>query len=143
MNASRSSRFSRRGGGRIKNMVTNVISLTSSSRRRNNRQQEEQQFDDSRMCGICLEDFKSGEEICSNNSPDDPCTHLFHADCMLQWLMKNRAEGRCPMCRKIFVSMEEYENRIQFPQQRGDAGTNTSQGNDDERNAAANPGDGD
>ena len=118
--------------GIFQGMVTNVLSLTSSSRRSHGKQVEEYDFV-STTCGICLEEFTNGDKICISTdanqnasapapattitiSSTDHCDHVFHVDCMLRWLIKNRAAGRCPLCRKTFLSMDEYDNFFQFQQ---------------------------
>lgn len=45
-----------------------------------------------RDCAICLEGFKEGE-VC-RKLPD--CTHLFHRNCVDNWLVK---VPTCPICR--------------------------------------------
>lgn len=51
-------------------------------------------------CGICMEQFKDGEEVkvLDCGSKAEAC-HLFHADCILQWFFKKL---ECPMCRANF-----------------------------------------
>ena len=43
-------------------------------------------------CSICLEDFKTGDNIKKLN-----CTHIFHKECLEPWLNDNNRN--CPMCR--------------------------------------------
>jgi len=50
------------------------------------------------MCSICLEPFESEEEVAW--SKHMKCQHIFHADCLEQWLMKH---DDCPICRKTFI----------------------------------------
>ncbi|BFG31533.1 hypothetical protein CerSpe_178070 [Prunus speciosa] len=42
-------------------------------------------------CVFCMEKMLTGEEVTSM-----PCSHLFHADCVLQWL---KLRHTCPVCR--------------------------------------------
>jgi hypothetical protein len=50
-------------------------------------------------CAICLRHFKPHQLVCvSNNSS---CQHVFHKDCMVDWLMKDHNE--CPMCREVYL----------------------------------------
>ena len=50
-----------------------------------------QQVDDMARCSVCLTSFKEGETVSKL-----PCNHLFHTECVLQWLSENRT---CPNCR--------------------------------------------
>jgi Ring finger domain len=45
------------------------------------------------VCPICIEDFIIDENIVSLPS----CKHIFHKDCIQQWLLKK--QGCCPMCK--------------------------------------------
>lgn len=42
-------------------------------------------------CTICLSEFEEEEDVRRL-----PCMHLFHVDCVDQWLSTNK---RCPICR--------------------------------------------
>lgn len=63
-----------------------------------------------RDCAICLEGFKEGE-LC-RRLPD--CSHLFHLNCVDNWLTKKL---NCPVCR----------TRVQL-----DSGASSSRGSDDD-----------
>ncbi|XP_021911433.1 RING-H2 finger protein ATL47-like [Carica papaya] len=43
------------------------------------------------QCTICIEDFVRGSEL--NKMP---CSHLFHSNCIVEWLQVNHT---CPLCR--------------------------------------------
>ena len=49
-------------------------------------------------CDICLMEYEVGEEICW--SPNEECTHGFHKECMLNWLLRN---PHCPVCRQDYL----------------------------------------
>jgi hypothetical protein len=50
-------------------------------------------------CAICLRHLKPHQLVSvSNNSS---CQHVFHKDCMVDWLMKDHNE--CPMCREVYL----------------------------------------
>jgi hypothetical protein len=43
-------------------------------------------------CAICLESWKDTDEV----SKFEPCGHLFHSDCISEWI---RRKSTCPTCR--------------------------------------------
>lgn len=47
--------------------------------------------DDNEKCTICLCEFENGEDVRRL-----PCMHLFHINCVDQWLVTNT---KCPICR--------------------------------------------
>ncbi|GMP56222.1 hypothetical protein CsSME_00020789 [Camellia sinensis var. sinensis] len=49
--------------------------------------------DDDDKCSICLERFKPDIVVATT-----PCSHVFHRDCVFQWLPKT---GQCPLCRSF------------------------------------------
>lgn len=55
------------------------------------RRQTEIDEDDGEKCTICLSLFEV-----ENDVRRLPCMHLFHMDCVDQWLMTNK---HCPICR--------------------------------------------
>jgi hypothetical protein len=50
-------------------------------------------------CSICLSHFKPQQLVCESNNSS--CQHVFHKDCMVDWLMKNHDD--CPMCREVYL----------------------------------------
>jgi hypothetical protein len=52
-------------------------------------------------CIICLSPFQDGEEM--GQSPNSECNHLFHKECIVDWLVTNPA---CPECRRNFFSLK-------------------------------------
>ncbi|CAK9168889.1 unnamed protein product [Ilex paraguariensis] len=44
-------------------------------------------------CPICLEEFLVGTAVGKT-----PCSHVFHRDCLLNWLSSNNS---CPLCRSV------------------------------------------
>ncbi|KAJ5305334.1 40S ribosomal protein Rps16 [Penicillium atrosanguineum] len=51
------------------------------------------QMSDGERCLICLSDYEVGEEVRELNK----CKHVFHKDCIDQWLTTGR--NSCPLCR--------------------------------------------
>ena len=51
-------------------------------------EEEEEEAD---KCTICLSEFEAEEDVRRL-----PCMHLFHVECVDQWLGQNK---RCPICR--------------------------------------------
>lgn len=45
-------------------------------------------------CSICLNNYSSGDVICV--SKHDGCNHVFHQDCLAEWL---KTKDHCPLCR--------------------------------------------
>jgi len=54
----------------------------------------------SSTCPICLEDLDSSTSIIVSNP--SVCNHIFHRDCLVEWLSNNHAS--CPCCRMDWVS---------------------------------------
>ena len=56
-------------------------------------EEEEEEGD---KCTICLSEFEVDEDVRRL-----PCFHLFHVECVYQWLGQNK---RCPICRYLISS---------------------------------------
>lgn len=54
-------------------------------------------------CTICLLEYEEGDTIVRSaaDEKEEVCTHVFHLECMLQWLTQGKK--RCPICRHWFV----------------------------------------
>lgn len=61
--------------------------------------------DDSKACPICLEQYQNGEKIARSLNPS--CDHMFHLDCIADWLMYR---DECALCRATFIDFD-IENR--------------------------------
>ena len=83
------------------------------------------------FCSICLSEFDLHQQICwSSNSA---CTHVFHSDCMIQWLVSlgrkhsttkrftlnpterqllGHYELQCPCCRQEFIKSALIERGL-------------------------------
>ena len=64
-------------------------------------QKEKNKNDDNYQCMICLYEFKIGDKVCTL-----PCLHIFHFDCLKNWIIRNRL---CPIC-KYDCSLESLLN---------------------------------
>jgi hypothetical protein len=49
-------------------------------------------------CTICFNPYQEGDEICWSNNPN--CSHMFHKDCIGEWLMR---ADECPCCRLNYM----------------------------------------
>jgi len=56
-----------------------------------------------KTCFICLCEYEETDIICS--SPNADCVHIFHRDCIMEWLMRH---DECPCCRTDYL---EVNNR--------------------------------
>jgi hypothetical protein len=52
-------------------------------------------------CAICLSQFEAKQLVCESNNSS--CRHVFHKDCMVDWLMKQTENSTCPMCREVYL----------------------------------------
>jgi E3 ubiquitin-protein ligase DOA10 len=55
-------------------------------------------------CSICIHDIEVGDEAVSPK----PCEHLFHRECILEWVNCNHTE--CPFCRAEIITRTDVEN---------------------------------
>lgn len=66
-------------------------------------------LDSEKKCPICMEEYKIGDEICF--SRNNKCPHVFHAECMRNWLMKS---NDCPLCRLDYLQVtSDVEEAVQ------------------------------
>ena len=49
---------------------------------------------DKRQCQICLVDYVNGDNIMTLL-----CTHMFHKECISDWLTKRNGPPECPICK--------------------------------------------
>ena len=56
-------------------------------------EEEEAEEEEGDKCTICLSEFEVDEDVRRL-----PCFHLFHVECVDQWLGQNK---RCPICRCV------------------------------------------
>lgn len=83
------------------------------------------------FCSICLSEFNLHQQICWSSNPE--CTHAFHSDCMVQWLVAlgrkhstmkrftlnpterqllEHYELQCPCCRQEFIKSAFIEKKF-------------------------------
>ena len=74
-----------------------------------------------------MDEYQIGDEICCSKNKD--CTHVYHAECMIQWLMKH---DECPLCRADYLKVSddsivdvESGARLEFPDHRLDSNPNS------------------
>ena len=53
-------------------------------------------------CAICLCPYEVGDQV--THSPQTPCQHAFHTDCITTWLAKKH-DQLCPCCRQNFCDL--------------------------------------
>ena len=58
--------------------------------------------DDNMTCVICLDQFKVDDLV--SWSANGKCDHIYHEDCILNWLLKR---SDCPYCRCEYITLEE------------------------------------
>lgn len=73
-----------------KRLKTNFSSLSSFG--------YEKETHENEFCSVCLGDFREGDDICS--SINDQCTHFFHQECIIEWLLYH---NECPICRRHYL----------------------------------------
>eukprot|EP00543_Licmophora_paradoxa_P015163 CAMPEP_0202477796 /NCGR_PEP_ID=MMETSP1360-20130828/94125_1 /ASSEMBLY_ACC=CAM_ASM_000848 /TAXON_ID=515479 /ORGANISM="Licmophora paradoxa, Strain CCMP2313" /LENGTH=353 /DNA_ID=CAMNT_0049105049 /DNA_START=530 /DNA_END=1591 /DNA_ORIENTATION=+ len=57
--------------------------------------------DTSNACSICLGEYQEGDKICWSHN--QYCRHVFHRECILEWLLRH---DECPCCRHNFLSLD-------------------------------------
>lgn len=56
------------------------------------------------QCTICLNNYEDGDEICWSHNKH--CNHVFHKDCIAEWLLTHED---CPCCRNDYLSFNDDE----------------------------------
>jgi len=59
---------------------------------------EDDEGDPGTSCDICILDFEVGDEVAW--SPNLDCSHAFHKDCILNWIVR---KPTCPNCRQDYI----------------------------------------
>jgi len=63
-------------------------------------------------CGICREEIYI-PDILNGTALYTPCRHLFHRDCLCQWLTNQ--QPTCPTCRRHFTEQQVYTMCGRYP----------------------------
>lgn len=63
------------------------------------------------MCSICLHDFEKGQHVSSTNT----CGHVFHGNCLRQWLDSNNRVVCCPYCRSDIITEADVKRALHRP----------------------------
>ena len=66
--------------------------------------EEKNKNDNNYKCLICLYEFKIGDKVCTL-----PCLHIFHTECLKDWIMRNTW---CPICKMDFSLESLFKNNI-------------------------------
>mmetsp|Transcript_28609 Transcript_28609/g.52247 ORF Transcript_28609/g.52247 Transcript_28609/m.52247 type:complete len:179 (-) Transcript_28609:1025-1561(-) len=56
-------------------------------------------------CVICFSDYEEGDHVCW--SRNTMCHHVFHRECVAEWLLRH---DECPCCRLNYLSTCSLEN---------------------------------
>ena len=59
-------------------------------------------------CTFCLDEYEVGDQVVWSNLE---CQHVFHKECLMQWLSKGKK--RCPICRHWFVPGSKIDDQKQ------------------------------
>ena len=89
---------------------------------------------DQPLCSICLCPYAPGDIVCWSSNPG--CHHLFHAECMSQWLMKH---DDCPQCRQDYLGGETDSEEGSESSAGGSAGDEDGDGDGDGGGASTGP----
>jgi len=69
--------------------------------------------DNAICCPICIHDIRVGDRVCHSKRKN--CHHLFHFDCILEWL--GTGSTLCPYCRREIFTRRMLEEAYQKQQQ--------------------------
>ena len=59
------------------------------------------------QCAICLGNYCVEDPVVWSSNPD--CSHAFHEDCLVDWLVHSKQDGTpCPCCRQSFTDLVSF-----------------------------------
>lgn len=67
------------------------------------------------QCAICLGNYCVQDPVVWSSNPD--CSHAFHEDCLVDWLVHSKQDGTpCPCCRQSFTDLVSFrkERKIRW-----------------------------
>lgn len=89
--------------------TTNEYSQSLSTTNTNNITTYDGFDDDEDVCPICLDNFAVGDIVMFSRHNIGSCAHVFHEECLMQWLLEQR-ENECPTCRSRFIADQETDS---------------------------------
>lgn len=78
-------------------------------------------------CSICLAEYQHDDSISRSINPD--CEHLFHKDCILDWLVasiEQQSSPECPICRREFLNQASDDKSGECPADKAGSNSNNS-----------------
>jgi hypothetical protein len=76
-------------------------------------------------CSICLTKYEIGDTVIKSTNP--VCKHIFHADCLVSWLM-TKQKPLCPCCRQTFTNVPYDDQAIPTSMRASSSPSSSSQG---------------
>eukprot|EP00531_Pseudo-nitzschia_arenysensis_P007504 CAMPEP_0116142334 /NCGR_PEP_ID=MMETSP0329-20121206/14855_1 /TAXON_ID=697910 /ORGANISM="Pseudo-nitzschia arenysensis, Strain B593" /LENGTH=444 /DNA_ID=CAMNT_0003637567 /DNA_START=104 /DNA_END=1438 /DNA_ORIENTATION=- len=96
--------------------------------------------DDEDVCPICLDNFEVGDTVMFSRHHESMCAHVFHEECLLQWLLQQR-ENECPTCRACFIADHETNSIVSSSPSTADTNENSILESDEETMSSETSGD--
>lgn len=87
--------------------------------------------DDEDVCPICLDNFEVEDTVMFSRHNEGSCAHVFHEECLLQWLLEQR-ENECPTCRACFIADLESNSIVSSSSSTADTNENSILESDEE-----------
>jgi len=93
-------------GAAVNYFITQTLIQEKRTKNSNPNCDQDQVLCNQKECSICSDTYKSGDKIAW--SKNKLCSHVFHTECILPWLMNH---SDCPMCRNDFLYFQQNEAR--------------------------------